>query len=161
VNTSSGQSLTLWPLAVYFAAVLVLAASMIALSALLGERHKDRATDEPYESGVVSTGWARLRFSANFYLIAMLFVIFDLEAVFIFAWAVAAREAGWSGYAGVVIFSGVLIAALVYEWRLGALDWASQRRAWDLPTPLVTSNGAPRHRASVGRGASPDAPPWR
>jgi NADH-quinone oxidoreductase subunit A len=79
VNTASGQPLALWPLALYCAAVLTLVASMITLSALLGERHKDRATGEPYESGVVSTDWARLRFSANFYLIAMLFVIFDLN----------------------------------------------------------------------------------
>jgi len=62
----------------------------------------------------------------------MFFVIFDLEAVFIFAWAVAARELGWTGYIGMLIFVGVLVAALLYEWRLGALDWAlglrSQRR---------------------------------
>jgi NADH dehydrogenase/NADH:ubiquinone oxidoreductase subunit G len=71
VNTSSAQPLNLRPLVVYGAVVLILVASMIALSALLGERHKERATGEPYELGVVSTGWARLRFSANFYLIAI------------------------------------------------------------------------------------------
>ncbi|HEY9436261.1 MAG TPA: NADH-quinone oxidoreductase subunit A [Blastocatellia bacterium] len=101
---------------------------MLALSYLLGQRHRARATGEPYESGVVSTGSARLRFSAQFYLVAMLFVIFDLEAVFIFAWAVAFREVGWTGYAGVLAFIGVLVAALIYEWRLGALDWGSKGR---------------------------------
>jgi NADH-quinone oxidoreductase subunit A len=116
----------LWPLAVYFAAVIILVAGMLAFSYLLGQRHREKATGEPYESGIVSTGTARLRFSAQFYLIAMLFVIFDLEAVFIFAWAIAFRELGWSGYAGVVIFIGVLVAALVYEWRLGALDWGKR-----------------------------------
>ena len=83
---------TMWPLAVYFAVVILLVAGMLSLSYLLGQRHRARATGEPYESGVVSTGSARLRFSAQFYLVAMLFVIFDLEAVFIFAWAVAFRE---------------------------------------------------------------------
>lgn len=161
MNTPSGQSLTPWALAVYVAAVLALVASMIALSALLGERHKERATGEPYESGVVPTGWARLRFPANFYLVAMLFVIFDLEAVFIFAWAVAAREAGWRGYAGVLIFIGVLIAALVYEWRMGALDWASRQRAWGLSAPPPAGNGPGPDGGSVGRGPSLGTPPVR
>ncbi|MGE0130571.1 MAG: NADH-quinone oxidoreductase subunit A [Blastocatellales bacterium] len=101
---------------------------MLAVSYLLGQQHRDRAMNEPYESGIVSTGSARLRFSAQFYLMAMLFVIFDLEAVFIFAWAVAFRELGWAGYAGVLVFIGVLVAALIYAWRLGALDWGSKGR---------------------------------
>ena len=58
----------------------------------------------------------------------MLFVIFDLEAVFIFAWAIAFRELGWTGYVGVLVFIGVLVAALIYAWRLGALDWGSKGR---------------------------------
>jgi NADH-quinone oxidoreductase subunit A len=95
LEASTVQPVGLWPLVVYAMAVLGLVASMLALSALLGERHKDRATDAPYESGMVPTGSARQRFSAHFYLIAMFFVIFDLEAVFIFAWAIAAREVGW------------------------------------------------------------------
>ncbi len=113
----------LWPLAVYFIAVLALVASMLALSYLLGQRHNERATGEPYESGIVSTGSARLRFSVKFYLVAMLFVIFDLEVAFVIAWAIAFRELGWTGYLGVLFFIGVLVAALIYEWRLGALDW--------------------------------------
>jgi NADH-quinone oxidoreductase subunit A len=119
---------TLWPLAVYFAAVILLVGGMLAVSYLLGQRHHARATGEPYESGIVSTGSARLRFSAQFYLIAMLFVIFDLEAVFIFAWAIAFREVGWTGYVGVLVFIGALVAALIYEWRLGALDWGNKGR---------------------------------
>lgn len=113
----------LWPLAVYFIAVLALVASMLALSYLLGQRHNERATGEPYESGIVSTGSARLRFSVKFYLVAMLFVIFDLEVAFVIAWAIAFRELGWTGYLGALFFIGVLVAALIYEWRLGALDW--------------------------------------
>jgi NADH-quinone oxidoreductase subunit A len=114
----------LWPLGVYFAAVIVLIGGMMGLSYILGEHHRDRATGEPYESGIVSTGSARQRFSAKFYLVAMFFVIFDLEAVFIFAWAVAVRELGWAGYIEVLVFIGVLVATLVYLWREGALEWA-------------------------------------
>ncbi len=115
----------LWPLAVYLAAVVILVTVMITLSYVLGERHRERQTAEPYESGIVSTGTARVRFDIKFYLIAMFFVIFDLEAVFIFAWAVSIRETGWTGYAEMMLFIGILAAALVYLWRLGALEWGS------------------------------------
>jgi NADH-quinone oxidoreductase subunit A len=98
---------------------------MIGLSYLLGERHRDPATGDPYESGILSTGSAEVRLSVSFYLVAMFFVIFDVEAVYLFAWAVAGRELGWSGYAQVLVFVGLLAAALAYLWRLGALDWAS------------------------------------
>jgi NADH-quinone oxidoreductase subunit A len=116
-----------WPLAVYFFAVLIIVVGMLLLSYLLGQRHAERATGEPYESGIVSTGSARIRFSVKFYLIAMLFVIFDLEAAFIIAWAIAFRDVGWTGYFGVLFFIGVLIAALVYELRLGVLEWGRRR----------------------------------
>ncbi|RPI60299.1 MAG: NADH-quinone oxidoreductase subunit A [Planctomycetaceae bacterium] len=94
---------------------------------VLGERvRRGRATDQPYESGILPTGNARLRLTAKFYLIAMFFVIFDLEAVFIFAWVIAFRELGWAGYIEIVIFISILIAALVYLWRQGALDWGTK-----------------------------------
>jgi NADH-quinone oxidoreductase subunit A len=124
---ASVAAASIWPLAVYFAAVLVLVAGMLTLSYFVGQRHQEKATDEPYESGIVSTGSARLRFSAQFYLIAMLFVIFDLETVFIFAWAVAFRQLGWTGYLGTLFFIVVLVAALIYEWRVGALDWGTRK----------------------------------
>jgi NADH-quinone oxidoreductase subunit A len=119
---------TLWAFGVYFLLVLALVVAMLLVSYVLGQRHEEPATGSPYESGIVSTGSAHVRLSAKFYLVAMFFVIFDLEAVFIFAWAVAGRALGWTGYAEVLIFSGVLIAALVYLWRLGALDWGSIQR---------------------------------
>lgn len=128
LDTSATHDITLWPLLAYFAVVILLVAGMLALSYLLGQRHQAKAKDEPYESGIVSTGSARLRFPAQFYMVAMLFVIFDLEAVFIFAWAIAFRDLGWSGYIGALIFIGVLIAALIYAWRLGSLDWGSKGR---------------------------------
>jgi NADH-quinone oxidoreductase subunit A len=112
---------------VYFAAVVLIVTAMIALSSVLGQRHRERATAEPYESGILSTGTARVRFDVKFYLIAMFFVIFDLEAIFVFAWAVAIREAGWAGYVEMLVFVGVLFAALVYLWRIGALDWGKRR----------------------------------
>ena len=128
MHASAGAAAIVWPLAVYFAAVLVVVAGMLTLSYFLGQRHQEKATGEPYESGIVSTGSARLRFSAQFYLIAMLFVIFDLETVFIFAWAVAFRQLGWKGYLGILFFIFVLVAALIYEWRIGALDWGARKR---------------------------------
>jgi NADH-quinone oxidoreductase subunit A len=115
--------MNLWPLAVYVALVGLLVVSMLGLSFVLGQRHQDRATGSPYESGILSEGSARVRFSAKFYLVAMFFVIFDLEAVFLFAWAVAVREVGWAGYAEVLLFITVLLATLAYLWRVGALDW--------------------------------------
>ncbi len=115
----------LWPMAVYCVSVVVLVVTMIVLSAILGERHREKQTAEPYESGIVSTGTARVRFDIKFYLVAMIFVIFDLEAVFVYAWAVSIRETGWTGYGEMLIFIGMLVAALVYLWRLGALEWAT------------------------------------
>ena len=96
---------------------------MLGLSYVLGQRHKERATDEPYEGGILSAGSARIRFSSQFYLVAMLFVIFDVETIFIFSWAIAFRELGWYGYAGVMVFLILLLVVLIYEWRAGALDF--------------------------------------
>jgi NADH-quinone oxidoreductase subunit A len=118
----------MWPLGIYFVSVILVVAGMLALSYVLGERHHDPATAAPYESGIVSEGSARVRFSAKFYLIAMFFVIFDVEAAFIFAWVVAAREAGWAGFLEIAIFIGILAAALMYLWRIGALEWGTSRR---------------------------------
>jgi len=122
-------SLNVWALGVYTAAVLVIVGVMLLLSYLLGQRHHDRATNEPYESGIVSTGSAEIRFSARFYLVAMLFVIFDLEAAILFAWAVAVPETGWPAFIAVSVFIGILLVALFYEWRQGALDLGPKPRA--------------------------------
>jgi NADH-quinone oxidoreductase subunit A len=113
----------IWPLLVYGAIVLSLAGIILTLSHFLGGRHQERATGEPYEGGILSTGSARLRFSAQFYLIAMLFVIFDVETVFIISWAIAFEELGWYGYVGVLVFIVLLVVVLIYEWRNGALDF--------------------------------------
>jgi NADH-quinone oxidoreductase subunit A len=115
----------MWPLGVYFGLVLLLASGMLALSFVLGQRHRDHATGAPYEGGIVSEGSARVRLSAKFYLVAMFFVIFDLEAVFLFAWAVTARSLGWPAFWEATTFVGILLVALAYLWRIGALDWSN------------------------------------
>ena len=119
---------TTWPLFLYAGLVLLLTGVMLGLSYLLGERHKGKARGEPYESGIPPTGSARLRFDVKFYRVATYFVIFDVEAVFLFAWALSVRKLGWPGYIEVLVFVGILAAALVYLWRTGALDWGTSGR---------------------------------
>jgi NADH-quinone oxidoreductase subunit A len=117
-----------WSFAVYLLAVVGLSVLMLGVSYVLGGRDWGRAKNEPFESGVVSTGSTRLRLSAKFYLVAMFFVIFDVEALFLYAWAVSVRESGWAGLIEVTVFIFVLLAGLVYLWRIGALDWAPEAR---------------------------------
>ena len=127
MNGPAALTVHLWPLGVYFLAVLLRVIVMLVLSHFLGQRHRERSTDEPYESGIPATGQAHMRLDVKFYLIATLFVIFDLEAVFIFAWSVSLREVGWAGYIEILLFIAVLFAALFYLWRLGALDWGPSK----------------------------------
>jgi NADH-quinone oxidoreductase subunit A len=122
------QTIVFWPFIVFAVVSVFLVASMIGLSYFLGERHREKKTDEPYESGIPPTGNARLRFSSHFYLIAMFFVIFDLEAAFIMAWAVSFRELGIAGYVGMLIFVGILMVVLVYELSIGSLDFGPPSR---------------------------------
>lgn len=117
-----------WTMAFYMGGVLFLLAFMLGIPWLLGGRDWGRAKNDPFESGIVGQGGARLRLSAKFYLVAMFFVIFDVEALFLYAWAVSAREAGWAGFYEVAIFIVVLLAGLVYLWRIGALEWAPESR---------------------------------
>lgn len=127
----------IWPLLAYFAAVLATVGLMLGLSHVLGERsrHPTRASLEPFESGIVASGSSQIRFSVQFYLIAIFFVIFDIEAVFIFAWAIAFRESGWAGYVEILIFIAILLAALAYLWICGALDWRTRRQKLADPHP--------------------------
>lgn len=125
VNSHSAE---IWPLAVYLAMVVMLVVTMLVLSWLLGQRRREAATNEPYESGIVHVGSSQIRISVEFYLIAIFFVIFDLETVFIFAWAVAFFELGWQGYLAMLVFIFILAVALVYEWRSGALEWGVKTR---------------------------------
>ena len=148
-----------WALAVYVVAVFGVVVLMLGLSWVLGGRNHGRAKVEPFESGVVPTGGAHLRISAKFYLVAMFFVIFDVEAVFLYAWAVSVRQAGWAGFAEAALFIGVLLAGLIYIWRLGGLDWAPTRKSIEAyrwlrhPQPVDAADAAPDH---VAADAAPD-----
>ena len=120
---------TLSNLALYATMVAGLCLAFLGVAFALGQRSRILpATAEPYESGIIGAGETQFRLSSKFYLVAVFFVIFDLEAVFIFAWAVAARESGWAGYIELLIFVGILLVALIYLWRLGALDWGPGAR---------------------------------
>jgi len=101
---------------------------MLVLSWLLGQRRREAATNDPFESGIVSVGNSQVRISVEFYLVAIFFVIFDLETVFIFAWAIAFFELGWEGYLAMLVFIAILALVLIYEWRSGALDWGNKTR---------------------------------
>ena len=125
---TGGQDL--WPLLIYTGLVAGVLGIVFVGSWLLGSRTRHtKATDMPFESGIVPVGEAdQTRLSVEFYLIAMFFVIFDLETIFIFAWAVAFFELGWRGYFGAGLFILILLVALVYELRTGALDWGVKQR---------------------------------
>ena len=125
MNTPDMTDPMLWPLVVFFILTLLLITFILALSFVLGQRHRSRMSEETYECGLMSSGTTQVRFAAKFYLMAMFFVIFDLESVFILVWSVGVRELGWIGYAEVAIFIGVLVAALFYLWRVGALEWGT------------------------------------
>ncbi len=117
-----------WPLVVYFILVIALMFAMLTLSYLLGGRHRQVGTAIPYEGGVPSTGGAQVRLSARFYLVAMFFVVFDLESAFIFSWAVVARQVGWFGYIEIAVFIVILLLTLWYLARIGALEWSEVLR---------------------------------
>jgi NADH-quinone oxidoreductase subunit A len=120
---------SLFSLLIYAAAVVVLVVILMFLSHLLGQRHRPvKQSDEPFESGIVVVGDTHRPFPIAFYLVAIFFVIFDLEAVYLFGWAIAVREAGWNGFMEALLFITILLAALAYIWRMGALDWGAIKR---------------------------------
>ena len=122
------------PFLFYVALVLAVVATMLGLSYFLGQRISRPYKDIPFESGIVSVGSAQFRISVHFYLSAILFIIFDLEVVFLFSWAVAVKQAGWPGFIEITVFIGILLAALFYLWRIGALDWRTQTQKRELKT---------------------------
>ena len=131
MNTEAILAANLLPLIVYFGAILSITAVMLGGAYFLGQRHHAKAADEPFESGVVPTGDVHIRFSVHFYLLAIFFVIFDMESVFLFAWSVALEEAGLSGFIEALIFISILIATLLYLGAIGALDWRTRRQRID------------------------------
>jgi NADH-quinone oxidoreductase subunit A len=105
---------------------------MLGLSFFLGQKINRKYKNTPFESGIISVGSAQFRISVHFYLTAILFIIFDLEVVFLFAWAVAVEQAGWPGFIEISVFIFILIVALVYLWRIGALDWRTETQRREL-----------------------------
>jgi NADH-quinone oxidoreductase subunit A len=130
-NSEAILAANLMPLIIFFGAVVAVTCIMLGGAYFLGQRHHAKAADEPFESGIVPVGDVHIRFSVQFYLLAIFFVIFDMESVFLFAWAVALQESGWPGFIEALIFIGVLIAALIYLWLIGALDWRTRRQRID------------------------------
>jgi NADH-quinone oxidoreductase subunit A len=103
---------------------------MMLISFFFGERRNHNGENIPYESGMKPTGPARGRLSISYYLIAMFFLVFDLEAVFIFAWAVSLKQGGWTAYMEMLVFIAVLMAGLFYVWRQGGLSMGMHDKNW-------------------------------
>jgi NADH-quinone oxidoreductase subunit A len=100
---------------------------MIGLSVLLGPRNPTPEKLAPYECGMPAVGDARERQSVKFYLVAMIFLLFDIEVAFLYPWAVSVRDLGWPGFIQIVTFFLILLVGFVYVWRKGVLDWGSRR----------------------------------
>ncbi len=113
-----------WSAIAFLLAAAGLVVFMLVVPRLLGGRSSGSQKQEIFEAGVVSAGSARIRLSAKFYLVAIFFVIFDLEALFLYAYAVSVREVNWLGFTAAAIFIAILFVGLVYELRLGAMNWA-------------------------------------
>jgi NADH-quinone oxidoreductase subunit A len=110
-------------IAVLLAIGVANAALFLGLSHLVGSRRPTAAKRSPYESGMIPLGDTRRRFSVQFYIVAMLFIVFDIETIFLFPWAVVFRDLGLFGFVEMLVFLGVLFAGLGYAWKKGALQW--------------------------------------
>lgn len=117
-----------WATIAFVIGVAFLCAFMLTVPLLLGGKSWGRAKQDQFESGVVSAGGARIRLSAKFYLVAIFFVVFDLEALYLYAWSTSVREVGWIGFTTAAVFILVLLIGLVYEMSTGALNWAPSDR---------------------------------
>lgn len=118
----------LLPLAVYATMALLLVGFLLIAAWWLGERRRNPEKDGAYESGIIPTGTARLAFPAPFYLVAIFFIVFDVESVFIFIWAVAWDLLGLPGLIHMTFFIAVLLLGLLWLWKKGGLDWGPKRQ---------------------------------
>jgi NADH-quinone oxidoreductase subunit A len=116
---------TFFPVLVQIVIAVVVAAALVALSYLIGKRVKDRVKDSPYECGIAPTGSARERFSVKFYLVGIVFILFDIEAVFLYPWAVVYRELKMFAFVEMLLFVVLILVGFFYVWKKGALDWSS------------------------------------
>ncbi len=115
-----------FPVLVQVVIAVAVAGGMIGFSALLGRRLKSRLKDTPYECGIEPTGSARERFSVKFYLVAMIFILFDIEAVFLYPWAVVYRELKMFAFVEMLLFVALILVGYVYVLKKGALDWSKE-----------------------------------
>jgi NADH-quinone oxidoreductase subunit A len=113
-----------FPVLVQALLAMALAAGLLGASWLLGKRIRNRVKDMPYESGMVPTGDARRRFSVKFYLVGMLFIVFDIEAIFLYPWVVVYRELKMFAFVEMLVFVVPILAGFFYIWKKGALDWS-------------------------------------
>jgi len=120
-------------LALYAGIALFLIGTLMVLSWVLGRKTRTSLKDEPYESGVAPTGDAKLREPVPFYLVAIFFIVFDVEAIFIVSWAVAWDLLGWAGFWQITFFIVILFLGLVYLWKMGGLDWGPRPRTRQRP----------------------------
>jgi NADH-quinone oxidoreductase subunit A len=112
------------PLLIHLTFALGLSVAMVVLSALLGKHRPTRAKMQPYECGMMPVGDARQRFSVKFYLVAMLFILFDVEAIFLYPWAVILRELKMFGFYEMLVYILVILTGFFYIWKKGVLDWS-------------------------------------
>ena len=120
---------TYFPVLVQALLAMALAAGLLTASYVLGKRVRNKVKDMPYESGIVPTGDARQRFSVKFYLVGMLFILFDIEAIFLYPWAVVFRDLRMAGFVEMLIFVILILSGFFYIWKKGALDWSKPEGA--------------------------------
>jgi NADH-quinone oxidoreductase subunit A len=113
------------PLAVVLGLAGGMAAGIPFLAGILGPKANSKVKEEVFEGGNPPIGSARQRFAVKFYVVALLFIVFDIEAVFLYPWAVNFKALGWFGYSTMMLFASTLVAALAYVWKKGALSWES------------------------------------
>src|SRR6202046_3951228 len=136
---------TYFPVVVQTILAILVAGALITLSFVLGKRVKDRVKDSPYECGIAPTGSARERFSVKFYLVAIVFILFDIEAVFLYPWAVVYRELKMFAFVEMLLFIVLVLVGFFYIWKKGALDWsqdASEGSPYDEEGARVTKRNA-------------------
>src|SRR5947207_544631 len=120
---------TYFPVLLQAIIAVALAAGLLMVSFLLGRRVRNKVKDTPYESGIAPTGDARQRFSVKFYLVGMLFILFDIEAIFLYPWAVVYRDLKMLGFVEMLVFVILILSGFFYIWKKGALDWAESDRS--------------------------------
>jgi NADH-quinone oxidoreductase subunit A len=116
------------PLLIHVVVVGAIACTMVILSTLIGQRRYSRAKFQPYECGMTPVGDARERFPVKFYLVAMLFILFDVEAVFLYPWAIIFKELKMFGFWEMLVYIGIVLVGFFYIWKKGVLDWTGYVR---------------------------------